>query len=76
MFISPSAAKVVQSRGIKVPAENISSDKGDIDIGGASPTIVRMTTVATAPQRMVLATTDHIRATTSSPAPTSRRRRT
>ena len=60
VFISPSAAKVVQARGIKVPAENISSDKGDIDIGGASPTIVRMTTVATAPQRVVLATTDHI----------------
>lgn len=57
-FITPSAAKVVVARGINVPAENISSDKGDIDIGGASPTIVRMTTVATAPQRVILATTD------------------
>ena len=58
-FISPSAAKVVKARGINVPTENISSDKGDIDIGGASPTIVRMTTIAGAPQRVVLATTDH-----------------
>ncbi len=41
-----------------MPAENVSSDKGDIDIGGGSPTIVRMTTVATAPQRVILATTD------------------
>jgi ABC-type nitrate/sulfonate/bicarbonate transport system substrate-binding protein len=36
-FITPSAAKVVTARGINVPKENISSDKGDIDIGGASP---------------------------------------
>ncbi|MEA2986342.1 MAG: NitT/TauT family transport system substrate-binding protein [Alphaproteobacteria bacterium] len=58
-FITPSAAKVVTARGISVPKENISSDKGDIDIGGASPMIVRMTMDATAPQRVVLATTDH-----------------
>jgi len=60
VFISPSAAKVVESRGIQVPKENVSNEKGNIDIGGASPTIVRMTTVAGAPQRVVLATTDHI----------------
>jgi NitT/TauT family transport system substrate-binding protein len=58
-FITPSAAKVVTARGISVPKENISSDKGDIDIGGASPMIVRMTMDANAPQRVVLATTDH-----------------
>lgn len=59
-FITPSAAKVVIDRGLQVPKENVSSDKGDIDIGGASPMIVRMTTTAGAPQRLVLATTDHI----------------
>jgi ABC-type nitrate/sulfonate/bicarbonate transport system substrate-binding protein len=58
-YITPSAAKVVKERGVNVPAENISNDKGDINIGGGSPTIVRMTTVATAPQRVILATTDH-----------------
>ncbi len=57
-FITPSAANVVKQRGINVPAENVSSDKGQIDIGGGSPTIVRMTTVAGAPQRVILATTD------------------
>jgi hypothetical protein len=31
---------------------------GDINVGGGSPTIVRMTTLATAPQRVVLATND------------------
>ena len=59
-FITPSAAKVVTARGIDVPKENISSEKGDIDIGGASPMIVRMTMDANGPQRTVLATTDHI----------------
>jgi ABC-type nitrate/sulfonate/bicarbonate transport system substrate-binding protein len=59
-FITPSAAKVVTARGINVPKENISNEKGDIDIGGASPMIVRMTTDANGPQRVVLATTDHI----------------
>jgi NitT/TauT family transport system substrate-binding protein len=59
-FITPSAAKVVTARGINVPKENISSEKGDIDIGGASPMIVRMTMDANGPQRTVLATTDHI----------------
>ena len=59
VIISPSAAKVVEARGIQVPKENVSNEKGNIDIGGASPTIVRMTTVAGAPQRVVLATTDH-----------------
>jgi NitT/TauT family transport system substrate-binding protein len=59
-FITPSAAKVVIDRGLQVPKENISNEKGDIDIGGASPMIVRMTMDATGPKRTVLATTDHI----------------
>jgi NitT/TauT family transport system substrate-binding protein len=56
-FITPSAAAAVREAGVVVPAEFIKSGVvGDINIGGGSPTIVRMTTNALAPQRIVLAT--------------------
>jgi ABC-type nitrate/sulfonate/bicarbonate transport system substrate-binding protein len=57
-YITPSAAKAVEAKGVKVPAENIGREQGDINIGGGSPTMVRMTSVTTAPQRVILATTD------------------
>jgi NitT/TauT family transport system substrate-binding protein len=57
-YITPSAAKAVESKGVKVPAENIGRETGIINIGGGSPTMVRMHSVATAPHRVILATTD------------------
>lgn len=56
-FITPAAAANIRQSGIIVPPEFVKSGiVGDINIGGGSPTIVRMTTSAIAPQRIVLAT--------------------
>jgi NitT/TauT family transport system substrate-binding protein len=56
-FITPGAAANVRQSGVIVPPEYVKGDLvGDINIGGGSPTIVRMTTIATAPQRVILAT--------------------
>jgi NitT/TauT family transport system substrate-binding protein len=57
-FITPGAAAAVRGSGVIVPPENIKSIVGEINIGGGSPTMVRMTSVATAPHRVILATTD------------------
>ena len=57
-YITPSAAKAIEAKGVKVPAENIGREEGIINIGGGSPTMVRMHSVATAPHRVILATTD------------------
>jgi NitT/TauT family transport system substrate-binding protein len=57
-YITPSAAKAVEAKGVKVPPENIGREEGNINIGGGSPTMVRMHSVATAPHRVILATTD------------------
>jgi NitT/TauT family transport system substrate-binding protein len=43
-----------------VPKEFVRTGASDINIGGGSPTIVRMTTNAHAPQRIILATTESI----------------
>lgn len=60
-FITPNAAELIRrSSGLVVPREYVGTGFGDINIGGGSPTIVRMTTDARAPQRVVLATTDDI----------------
>jgi NitT/TauT family transport system substrate-binding protein len=60
-FITPNAAELIRrSAGLVVPREFVGTGFGDINIGGGSPTIVRMTTDARAPQRVVLATTDDI----------------
>lgn len=60
-FITPSAAEAVRGSGVIVPPENIKSGVvGEINIGGGSPTMVRMTSVATAPHRIILATTDDV----------------
>lgn len=60
-FITPSAAEAVRGSGVIVPPENIKSGVvGEINIGGGSPTMVRMTSVATAPHRVILATTDDV----------------
>lgn len=59
-YITPNAAELIRrSSGLVVPKDFVGTGVGDINIGGGSPTIVRMTTVATAPQRVILATTDH-----------------
>jgi ABC-type nitrate/sulfonate/bicarbonate transport system substrate-binding protein len=56
-FITPNAAENVRQSGFIVPPEFIKSGVvGDINIGGGSPMIVRMTSVANAPQRIILAT--------------------
>src|SRR5579862_3152010 len=55
-YITPGAAQAVRGSGVIVPPENIKSDvTGDINIGGGSPTLVRMTSIATAPHRVILA---------------------
>jgi NitT/TauT family transport system substrate-binding protein len=60
-FITPSAAAAVRGSGVIVPPENIKGNTvGEINIGGGSPTLVRMTSVATAPHRVILATTDDV----------------
>src|SRR5262245_6982030 len=60
-YITPRAAELIrQSSGVVVPKEFVGTGIGDINIGGGSPTIVRMTSGARAPQRVVLATTDPV----------------
>ncbi|HWG05084.1 MAG TPA: ABC transporter substrate-binding protein [Beijerinckiaceae bacterium] len=60
-FITPAAAAAVREAGVSVPSQYIRSGiVGQINIGGGSPTLVRMTTVATAPHRIILATTDDV----------------
>lgn len=59
-FITPSAAEVVRRSGVQVPPEFVRNNPGDINIGGGSPTMVRMTSSAIAPQRVILATTDDV----------------
>jgi NitT/TauT family transport system substrate-binding protein len=59
-FITPGAAAAVRGSGVIVPPENVKSVVGEINIGGGSPTMVRMTSVATAPHRVILATTDDV----------------
>ena len=59
-FITPAAASAIkESAGIVVPPQFIKTGViGQINIGGGSPTMARMTTIATAPHRVILATTD------------------
>ena len=60
-FITPRAAQAIRhSSGVVVPKEFVGTGLGDINIGGGSPTIVRMTSDARAPQRIILATNDPI----------------
>jgi NitT/TauT family transport system substrate-binding protein len=60
-FVTPAAAAAVREAGVIVPAQYIRSGVvGQINIGGGSPTLVRMTSVATAPHRIILATTDDV----------------
>jgi NitT/TauT family transport system substrate-binding protein len=58
-FITPLAADVARGNGLVVPAEYVRSGLvADISIGGGSPLVVNMTTSATTPARVILATTD------------------
>ena len=60
-YITPRAAELIrQSSGLVVPKDFVGTGVGDINIGGGSPTIVRMTSDARAPQRVVLATNDPV----------------
>src|SRR5215468_11511364 len=60
-FITPRAAELIrQSSGVIVPKEFIGTGRGEINIGGGSPTLVRMTSDARAVQRVILATNDPI----------------
>jgi NitT/TauT family transport system substrate-binding protein len=60
-YITPGAAAAVRGSGVIVPPENIRTNVvAEINIGGGSPTLVRMTSVATAPHRVILATTDEV----------------
>jgi ABC-type nitrate/sulfonate/bicarbonate transport system substrate-binding protein len=60
-YITPRAAELIrQSSGVIVPKEFIGTGLGDINIGGGSPTLVRQTSDARAPERVVLATNDPV----------------
>jgi ABC-type nitrate/sulfonate/bicarbonate transport system substrate-binding protein len=60
-YITPNAAELIRkSAGLVVPKDFVGTGAGDINIGGGSPTLVRMTSDARAPQRVVLATTDDV----------------
>jgi NitT/TauT family transport system substrate-binding protein len=60
-YITPRAAELIRhSSGVVVPKEYIGTGVGDINIGGGSPTLVRQTSDARAPQRIVLATNDPV----------------
>lgn len=60
-YITPNAAELIRrSSGLIVPKDFVSTGLGDINIGGGSPTIVRMTSDARAPHRIVLATNDPV----------------
>jgi NitT/TauT family transport system substrate-binding protein len=60
-FITPNAAELIRrSSGLVVPKEFVGTGQGDINIGGGSPTLVRMTTDARAVQRVILATNDPV----------------
>ena len=43
-----------------MPKEFVGTAQGDINIGGGSPTLVRLTSDARAPERIVLATNDPV----------------
>lgn len=58
-FITPGAAAAAKSNGLSVPDDSVKTGlTGDLCVCVGSPTIVRMTTIASAPQRIILATTD------------------
>jgi NitT/TauT family transport system substrate-binding protein len=60
-YITPRAAELIrQSSGVIVPKEFVGTALGDINIGGGSPTLVRQTSDARAPERIVLATNDPV----------------
>ena len=60
-YITPNAAELIRrSSGLIVPKEFVGTGRGEINIGGGSPTLVRMTSDARAPQRVILATNDPI----------------
>jgi NitT/TauT family transport system substrate-binding protein len=60
-YITPRAAELIRhSSGVIVPKEFVGTARGDINIGGGSPTIVRMTSDARAPEQIVLATNDSV----------------
>jgi ABC-type nitrate/sulfonate/bicarbonate transport system substrate-binding protein len=60
-YITPRAAELIrQSSGLVVPKDFVGTGRGDINIGGGSPTMVRMTSDARAPERVVLATNDPV----------------
>jgi ABC-type nitrate/sulfonate/bicarbonate transport system substrate-binding protein len=62
-YIDPRAAAVVRRSGVEVPAKFVRRADGEdisINIGGGSPLMVRMTSDATAVDRVILSTTDTI----------------
>jgi NitT/TauT family transport system substrate-binding protein len=62
-YIDPRAAATVRRSGVEVPEKFVRRADGDdipINIGGGSPLMVRMTSDATAFDRVILATTDTI----------------
>lgn len=62
MFITPRAAAAVRSAGVIVPPENIRAGgpPADIQISGGAFNVVNMTTIATAPPRIIIATMDNM----------------
>ncbi|MBF8305212.1 MAG: hypothetical protein HW398_400 [Acidobacteria bacterium] len=60
-YITPRAAGVVKNSGVHIPPEYVRefSEEPPISIGGGSPFMVRSTTSARAPNRVIVASTDN-----------------
>ena len=60
-YITPRAAGVVKNSGVNIPPEYVRefSEEPPISIGGGSPFMVRSTTSARAPNRVIVASTDN-----------------
>ena len=61
-YITPRAARVVRNSGVFIPERYIRESDGEppIAIGGGSPRMVDMTTNARSPNRVIVASTDHV----------------
>ncbi len=61
-YITPRAAAVVANSGVHIPPEYVQefTEEPPIAIGGGSPFMVRSTTSARAPNRVIVASTDNI----------------
>lgn len=60
LFISPAAAATTKRRGVNIPMDHVGGNDAPIWMGGGSPTVVSVVTNATAGDRVILASFDHV----------------